>query len=301
MRYHSELLKPYFDIGTGDEGVQHVATLEMVDERLDAFSDPEHRAVQGSVLSEITDIYARPESADPSRAEAALGKSNAMYQAAAESEEIFPLAARELIFNQLRRSRATGTMASVLRPTLRQLTALARQVAAGEYLAWPGERVGFTSEILGIAVPLWMTLERPEAIGANRALVGWTSYVRQDRAPAGRIKLAKAGVMVPRRRSFDMRLSAYDEDWAEITEQRKKVQIKSRSNAEQRYEDDITVTPVWQIGNIQRPGEAVSLATSFGRRTSRLYPGRLGELKRFAGSFLERVDLGEHQEALAVA
>jgi hypothetical protein len=295
MQYSEQFLSPYFDIGTGHETERHLSTLEMIDEQLDAFSDSEHRSLQGSILSEMVDIYSRPESSDTDRAEAALDKSDVMYRSAAESEERFPLARRELIFNDLRRARTAGTMATALRPTLRQLTALARHVAAGEYLATSGETVGFNSEMLGFAVPLWATLERAEAIDSSRSLIGWPSYVRQDRAPISTVRLPNGKMEMPPRRSFDIRLSAYDEDWAEVIGERKKIQIKSRK-VKRLYEDDIIVIPVWKIGRITHPSQAVSLAISFGRYPSKLHEQRASKVQGFAGGFMDNIDLDSRAE-----
>ena len=298
MRYHGDLLRSYFDIGTGEEAERHLDTLEALDDRLDAFSDPEHCAIHGSILSEVADIYADPQSLNAPKAEAALAKSDTMYNEVLGSNELAPLAAREIIFNALRRSRASRTTAAVLRPKLHELTALAVDASYGGYFREQKHRVGFTSEMLGLAVPLWLTLERPEVLGEDQSMIGWPSYVRQDRARVDRLA-AGDGVLVLPKSGFDIRLSTYDGDGTELAAQRKKIQVKSRATAE-RYDPSIVVTPVWGIGNIKRPAEAVFLAASLGKQSDELYTRRLRELKQFVGGFLEYVDIDCREQLLAV-
>ncbi len=116
MIYHTmEVLNPYFDIGAGYENERHLPELEKLDERLDSFSAAAPCLVHGSILSEVADTYTAPESLDVEKARQALAKSDVMYYVASTKESLALIAARELIFNSLRRGLLTQTISTLLK------------------------------------------------------------------------------------------------------------------------------------------------------------------------------------------
>jgi hypothetical protein len=138
-------------------------------------------------------------------------------------------------------------------------------------------------------MPLWLTLERPDALGEDHAIIGWPSYMRQDKADAN---------AAPLKRDFDIRLVAYNEDWREIPTRRRDVQVKSLTSPAN-YDPSVIVAFMWQIADIKKPAEAVSLAASLGRLSDDLYMTRLRKVQQFASSFIEKIDIGGDQELLA--
>ncbi len=299
MNYHDNpVLQPYFDIGTGREGIQHLPTLEMLDERLDGFSEASACLAHGSILSEIADIYTKPRFFDPGKADEALAKSDAMYDAATANKRLVPVVGREVIFNSMRRELVAGQMRAMLRPALSELTGLALDMSSRDYLD-DRHKAGFMSEILALGVPLWLTLERPELLeDGEQAMIGWPSYMRQDKAREIHLVAGRSSVALPKL-DFDMRLSTYGQDWAELEAKRKEIQIKSRKSPET-YDPSVIVAFMWKIGHIRKPGDAVSMAEHLGNLPRELPD--LEELKRvrkLAGGFLEHVEAEAAELALA--
>jgi|GEM_PF-4724888 len=298
MSYHDQpVLQPYFDIGTGSEGIQHLPALETLDEQLDAFSEPSLCLAHGSILSEIADIYAKPRFRDDGRANEALAKSDAMYDEASLDKRLIPVTGREAIFNSLRRELVAGSMPAMLRPGLSELIGFALDMSSRDYLD-DRHKAGFISEMLGLAVPLWLTLEKPEVLEEqDQAIIGWPSYMRQDKAREIHLAVGGDSIALPKL-DFDMRLSTYGPDWAEIEAKRKEIQIKSRKSPET-YDASVIVAFMWKIGNIRKPGEAVSMATSLGTPPRELADlAELREVRHLADGFLQHVEADEAELAL---
>jgi hypothetical protein len=291
MSYHDQpVLQPYFDIGKGSESIQHMATLEMLDEQLDAFSDPSLCLAHGSILSEIADTYTKPRFFDAGRANEALDKSDAVYDAASFNKQMIPIVGREVIFNSMRRELVAGQMQAMLRPALSELTGLALDVSSRDYLD-PRHKAGFISEMLALGIPLWLTLERQELLedDEGQTIIGWPSYMRQDKARA--IPLAGgSGLVALPKTDFDMRLSSYGQDWTEVEANRKEVQIKSRTSPAI-YDPSVIVAFMWRIGNIRKPAEAISMAGRLGTLPRELRgSSELNQVRHLAHGFLEHVE-----------
>jgi hypothetical protein len=274
---------PYFAIGTGHERVEHVSVLEAMDERLDASSRPEDCFVHGSLLAEMADIYGRE---DTSLAREALAKSDVMYYVASGDTSLAISCGRELAFNSLRRSLLSRTVPSA-GCSVRRLASLGAELPApGSFHEDAREHTGLRSELLAQTLPLAVTANRPTLLPRGEHLVGWPSYVRQDRLPGAEIDPRYRNAY--RNPRFDMRLSTYRADWTELRKQRQKVQVKT-GDAGGAYAPDITVLHMNRIGQIHTPRDARAFFSELGQPPAGLYTPRRNRLERFENRLLRRL------------
>lgn len=251
---------------------------------------PERCFVHGSILSEIADIYSAPASYDAERAREALAKSNVMHYIASTQESLSIAAGREITFNRLRTGLLTGEIGKLIRPSLEEILDSARSIPiAPTFEEEPRRNTGLRHELLGQAIPLWLTSEHAQRLN-GQYLIGWPSYVRQDRVPGARVD-ARSRRPIARNPSFDMRLSTYSTTWVEAVTERRKIQLKSASDPRTEYAPDIAVVPIQIVGGMLKPRDGRAFAGDMKIPYDQLSDMRRTTLNRFIRFVMERMGL----------